>query len=127
MEVLGRLEIRESRAFFRPSGSVSAGEFADQITEALAEARSRGVRDVVVNIASMTGFESPGPAYRRWVARRWYKTLGPTIRIAMVARNEHICPQKTGLLVAAEEGIRAHVCDTEAQAIAWLDAERGTS
>jgi len=75
----------------------------------------------------MTGFESPGPAYRRWVARRWYKTLGPTIRIAMVARNEHICPQKTGLLVAAEEGIRAHVCDTEAQAIAWLDAERGTS
>jgi len=40
---------------------------------------------------------------------------------AVVARAEHICPQKTGLLVAAEEGLRAEVCQTEAAALAWLD------
>ena len=40
----------------------------------------------------------------------------------MVARHEHICPQKTGLLVAAEEGLQANIFDTEAPAIAWLDS-----
>jgi hypothetical protein len=41
----------------------------------------------------------------------------------MVARYEHICPQKTGLLTAAEEGMQAHICESEAEAIAWLDAQ----
>lgn len=124
MDALAKLEVTESRGFFRPNGSVSAGELADQITGALKEAHDRGVQDVLVNIAAMTGFESPGPAYRRWVAQRWAETVGPKIRIAMVARSEHICPRKTGLLVAAEEGIQAHICEAEAEAIAWLDAAR---
>ncbi len=122
METVRRLEITGSRGFFRPRGSVSAGELADQITAALAEAHRLAVRDVMVDIAAMTGFESPGPAYRRWVARRWAETLGSKIRVAVVARHEHICPEKTGLLVAAEEGLQAHICEAEADAIAWLDA-----
>ncbi len=124
MGTLGRLEITGSRGFFRPSGSVSAGELADQITAALVEARAQAVRDVMVNIAAMTGFESPGPAYRRWVTRRWAETVDSKMRVAMVARSEHICPQKTGLLIAAEEGMQAYICEAEAEAIAWLDAAR---
>jgi len=40
----------------------------------------------------------------------------------MVARPEHICPHKTGLLVAAEEGLQANIFDAEGPAIAWLDS-----
>jgi len=123
METPGKLEIAGSRAFFRPSGPASAGELADRITAAFTQANARDVRDVLVNISGVTGFESPGPAYRRWVARRWAETLASKIRIAMVARYEHICPQKTGLLTAAEEGMQAHICESEAEAIAWLDAQ----
>lgn len=124
MQTPPSLVVSGSRGFFRPSGRVSAGELADWITAALAEAHARSVRDIVVNIVAMTGFESPGRAYRRWVARRWAETLGSNIPVAMVARSEHICPHKTGLLVAAEQGLEAYICETEAAAIAWLDAKR---
>jgi len=80
------------------------------------------VRSVMVNIAAMTGFESPGPAYRRWVARRGAETLGSKIPVAIVARRKHICPHMTGLLVTAEEGLQA-ICEAEADAIAWFDAK----
>lgn len=122
METQEKLEVIGPRGFCRPSGSVSTGELADQITEILAEARAQAVRDILVNIAALTGFDSPGPSFRRWAARRWAETLGPNIRVAMVARPEHICPHKTGLLVAAEQGVHAHICDSETEAIAWLDA-----
>jgi hypothetical protein len=53
----------------------------------------------------------------------WIRVSRPKIRVAMVARREHICPQETGLLVAAEEGLQAHICESESEAIAWLDAQ----
>ena len=99
-----------------------AGELADLITAALERARAAAVRDMVVNIAAMTGFGSPGPAYRRWVARRWAEALGPHVPVALVARREYICPEKTGLVVAAEKGLKAYICETEAEAIVWLDS-----
>jgi hypothetical protein len=39
----------------------------------------------------------------------------------MVARAEHICPERTGLVVAAEEGLHAYICELEPDALAWLD------
>ena len=77
--------------------------------------------EIVVNITDMTGFASPGPAYRRWVAGRWADTVEGKLAVAMVARHEHICPDKTGLLVAAEKGLKANIFVTEAEAIAWLN------
>lgn len=126
MQRLAGFETVEERAFYRPSGCVSAGQLADQITLVLKRARAAAVRDVVVDITAMSGFESPGPAYRRWVARRWARALGPEVLLAVVARSEHICPEKTGLLVAAEEGLRACICETEDEAVTWLNsAARG--
>jgi hypothetical protein len=93
------------------------------VTAALRHARSRGVRDMVIDITQMSGFETPGPAYRRWVVRRWARASDAAVRVAVIVRPEHICPQKTGLLVAAEQGLQAHICDSEAEAIDWLDAQ----
>ena len=122
MELLTGFKTAGNRGFYRPSGHASAGEVVDMITGALRLARTAGLHDIMINISGMAGFESPGPAFRRWAVRRWASTVGGTAHIAMVARSEHICPDKTGLLVAAEEGLRAHVCLTEREAIAWLSA-----
>jgi hypothetical protein len=124
MESLAELTFFGTRAFYRPKGEVSTGELADMLTTTLAQARDAEVTDVLLNITALSGFESPGSAYRRWVARRWAKALGPDIRLALVARHEHICPEKTGLLIAAEEGVHAHICESEAEALIWLDASK---
>jgi hypothetical protein len=92
------------------------------VSDALRLARTLGLTDVLVNITEMVGFESPGPAYRPWVATRWAATAGGVLRVAVVARHEHICPRKTGLLAAADQGLRAHICEAEPEAMAWLDA-----
>ena len=54
---------------------------------------------MVVNITATSGFESPGPSYRRWLVTRWADTAAGILRVVVVARREHICPEKTGLLL----------------------------
>ncbi|VTR93310.1 Uncharacterized protein OS=Pedosphaera parvula (strain Ellin514) GN=Cflav_PD5412 PE=4 SV=1 [Gemmata massiliana] len=122
MDLLTGFEVVGDRGFYRPSGPVSAGQLADLITAALQRARSAGLCGVLVDVTAVTGFEPPGPAFRRWAVQRWATALGGALRVVLVARPEHICPDRTGLLVAAEEGLRAHICATEAEAVAWLDA-----
>jgi len=121
MDPRSAFETLGTRGFYRPSGSASDGQLADFITEFLRYARNEGLRDVLINISAMTGFRSPGPAYRRWVAARWAEAAAGMLAVAVVARPEHICPEKTGLLVAAEKGLDAHICDAEPEAIAWLE------
>jgi hypothetical protein len=109
------------RACYQPQGVATAGELADMINVALEAARVGGKREMLISIVGMTGFESPGPAFRRWAVHRWSNTIKGKLRIAIVARAEHICPAKTGLLVAAEEGLDAYISDNEVDAAAWLD------
>ena len=118
---LPAIDASGSRGICRPAGRVTAGELADLVCTVLVQARDQDLQELVVNIVRMTGFSSPGPAYRRWVARRWAEAAGGALRVAFVARAEHICPHKTGLLVAAEEGLEAYICLTEAEAVAWLE------
>jgi len=117
-EILGQTR----RAFFRPTGCASAGQLADLITFALSFACSQNMREIVINISSVTGFESPGPAFRRWAVRRWAQASERTLHIALVARHEHICPHMTGLVVAAQEGLKANIFESETEAIKWLDS-----
>jgi len=116
------LHFAQDRAFYRPEGQASAGELADMITTALGYFHEHGYLEVVVNITRMEGFESPGAAFRRWLVRRWARAVNREVAIVVVARAEHISPERTGVIVAAEEGLRAHVCTGEEEAVAWLEA-----
>ncbi len=123
MASISNFDSADRRCVYRPSGSVSASELAYMIAEALSLARERSMEEALIDISAMSGFESPGPAFRRWAVRFWSEEIGNRMRIAVVAREEHICPDKTGLLVAAEEGLRANIFRTEHEALAWLEAE----
>lgn len=107
------LEIVGVRGTYRAHGTSTAGQMAYTISGVLGEARNRGLREVVLDIRNVRGFESPGPAFRRWAAQMWAGSAGSFMRVAMVARAEHICPEKTGLLVAAEHGLRAGIFESE--------------
>jgi hypothetical protein len=122
MHHLSNLHMAQDRAFYRPEGKASAGELADMITTALEYFYDHSYLEVVVNIQRMEGFESPGAAYRRWLVRRWARAVMREVAIVVVARREHIAPERTGLIVAAEEGLHAHICEDEEEAVAWLDA-----
>src|SRR5690349_12047750 len=100
------------RAFFRPSGIASLDVIADSVSDALGRARGENRSDVFVDLSKLTGFESPGPDFRRQVVRRWARAADGAVRAALVMRREHICPARIGLMAAAEEGFLVHACST---------------
>ena len=112
------------RCQFRPHGTASAVELAQLIADALFDARQGGLEDALVDIRAVNGFESPGPLFRAWAVGLWARIAGEDLRVAIIARPEHICPHKTGLLIAAEEGLQANIFDAEEPAVAWLDSFR---
>src|SRR5689334_4419134 len=114
-------EVQSGIAIYHPRGEASVGQLADMMSFAVGRAVRDGLPAIVLNITAVTGFDSPGPAYRRWLVTRWAELAGDQIRVAVVARPEHICPEKTGLLVAAEEGLRANIFEEqEATAFNWV-------
>ena len=121
MDALTDFEIVGDRGYFRPSGSVSLDQAVKMIDAALRDARTRGLREVVVNVTGLTGFASPSVGNRYSFIRQWARTAGGRVRPALVARPEHIDPEKFGVTVAANRGWDANVFVTEADAIVWLD------
>ncbi len=111
----------DQRCVYRPTGVATAGQLAYMIADVLSHALREGLRDVLVDIRSISGFESPGPAFRRWAVGMWAREVAGVVRVAVVARRELICPEKTGLLAAADEGLNASIFEQELEAIAWLD------
>ena len=116
------LEYSGSRAFYRPQGVIAPHLLVDLIAFMLLEVLSKGRTEVLVDITGVTGFDPPGPEFRRWAVQRWAECASGRIHVAVVARPEIICPEKTGLVVAAEEGLRAHISSDEREAMNWLDA-----
>ncbi len=53
---------------------------------------------------------------------KWVKCVRTFLRVAFVARPEHIDSQKIGMLIAQNRGLSADVFASEAAALAWLDA-----
>jgi hypothetical protein len=121
MKSMAAFQTDECRGYYRPAGMASAGQAADMIATALELARDADLRSMLIDITKLDGIEIPGPAFRRWAVRRW-AAAAARLSVAVVARVEHICPQKIGLVVAAEEGMGAHICSAEDEALAWLDA-----
>lgn len=110
------------RCIYRPAGAATSEELAHAIADVLSYARSQRLHEALIDITAIHGFDSPSPAFRQWAVNIWAQAVGHNLRLALVARPEHICPQRTGLLAAADEGLHAGIFDNIPDAIAWLDA-----
>ena len=76
---------------------------------------------MVVNVTELTGFASPSVVNRYSSIKQWARTARGRVRLALVARPEHIDPEKFGVTVAVNHGLDANVFVSEANAIGWLD------
>ncbi len=94
------------------------------VTAAIAYARAQGVRELMTNATSLTGFESPSIAQRFIFVEKWASAAGGVVRLAMVVRPEMIDPEKFGVTVGANRGLIGDVFVSEAEAVAWLDSLR---
>lgn len=117
-----QLEFLDHYAAFRPRGHVSLEGGTELIATAIASARERGVRKILVNTVGLTGFDMPTMSERYVFARACAEASSGFVRIAMVARAELIDPQKFGVTVAANRDVTGDVFVSEEEAVAWLES-----
>jgi hypothetical protein len=125
LDVPDNFVVEEGRAVYRPEGSVSFDEAVSLVRAAIAAARRNHVRSLLINSTALSGF-SPPELFERFLAVvGWAEESKGDVRLALVAREEMIHPQKFGVLVAANRGLVSNIFGTEVEACAWLDAWDG--
>jgi hypothetical protein len=117
----GELAFTGTRAFYRPRGVISPCLLVDLLAYVLQDVRAKGRKEMLLNLSGITGFESPDATFRRWAIKRWARASAGDVRVAMVLKPEYICPERSGIIAAAAEGLHAHVCTDEREALEWLD------
>jgi len=113
--------IEGERGVFRPAGAMSLQQAVSAVNGALAFAREKGLREVLVDVTGVTGFEPPGMFDRFLAACQWAETAAGQLRLVMVAPEELIHPQKFGATVARNRGLDSNIFSEEADALAWLE------
>ena len=122
VEKLGMIiDVTESRASYRPIGTVSLATAVDMVSEAIVYARGNASR-LMVNVSALRGFAPPTIDERYGLAERWAAAANGRLRLAVVATAKMIHPQKVGITFAATHGLVSGVFVSEAEAIAWLDS-----
>ncbi|MDB6129400.1 MAG: hypothetical protein JWM04_507 [Verrucomicrobiales bacterium] len=113
-------EVCGEHAAFRPRGETTLAEGVKLISEAITVTREAKIRKLLVNTSELTGFPTPTVTDRYLFVHAWAKAAQGAVRIAMVAREEMIDPQKFGVMVAANIGLTTEVFTNENGAFEWL-------
>jgi hypothetical protein len=120
MDSLEHFHITEDCAFFRPVGQASFQQAVHLVTTAITFARERRVRRLLVSTLQLTGIAVPTVTDRYYMAQEWADAAMGTVKLALVTRPELIDPEKFGMTVAYNMGLRANVFSSEEEALIWL-------
>ena len=90
------------------------------VDQAIAFARDHRIPKLLINCTKLIGFPSPTLPQRYFMVHGWAKTAQSLVQVAMVIRAEMIDPERFGITVAHNAGLKADVYPTEPEALAWL-------
>jgi hypothetical protein len=110
----------KDRANFRPTGEFPIEKAAQLVTDAIVYAREQQIRNLLVDIRGLSGFDPPNVLMRNHLIREWARVSGSFVRVVFVAPEEMIHPEKVGVKLAASRGMVVEIFTTEPEALAWL-------
>ena len=120
MDIPENLQVGNELARFAPQGKVTLEQAIAQISRAIGYCRQAKHQRLLVDITALTGFKSPPIGARYWFVQEWAREADGQVTIAMVARADYIDPEKFGVLVAANAGLKSNVFASEPEALNWL-------
>ena len=123
MQIDQRLEMLDGYCRFRPRGEVSLVEAVALVTSAIAFCRDQKIPRLLVNVTGLTRLSTPTLVDRYLMAEEWAREAKGSVVVAMVAVPELIHPERFGVKVAADRGLRADIFTSEREALGWLLAE----
>jgi hypothetical protein len=113
-------EICDGYACYSPVGVVSLDKAVELITSALIFAREQKIRRLLVDTTQLTGFPNPSVVDRYWSISKWAGVSQCVVEIAFVLQPHLIDPERFGVTVAINRGMRGDVFETKSDALAWL-------
>jgi hypothetical protein len=113
-------QVYEGYACYAPAGVVSLDMASNLIASAILFAREQKIRRLLVDATQLTGFHSPSVAERYWIARKWAKESKNMVEAAFALQRYLIDPERFGVQVAINLGMRADVFESSSDALSWL-------
>jgi hypothetical protein len=112
---------------YAPSGVVSLDEAVKLVNTALVYARQQQIGRLLVDLTDLSGFPSPSVADRYWIVREWAGLATTRISMAIVLQPEMIDPERFGVKVAVNLGVRADAFISRSKALTWLLSDQPSS
>jgi hypothetical protein len=106
------------------AGNVTLEQAADAVERVLVAARDKKIKRLLVDATRVTGFPSPTLAARYFIVRRWATAVGADVELAMVLEQHILDPDRFGVMVAANMGMRADAFSSPVEALEWLRSGR---
>jgi hypothetical protein len=118
-----QLEVTANYCRFRPANTVSIVESVESVTRAIAFCRDQKISKLLVDASGSKQLGPPTLEDRFWMVEGWAQASGGMVIVAMVSPPKLIHPQKFGVRVAADFGLKGDVFTSESEALAWLLAQ----
>ncbi len=113
-------QLCEGYACFAPVGSVSLKNAVELITAAIAFARDNQIKRLLIDATQLIGFPSPSLAERYYIARTWAEESRNAVEVAVALQGHLIDPERFGVQVAINLGMRVDVFEDRLEARSWL-------
>ena len=120
MDLPKQLTLQAGYAHFAPQGKMSLREAIGLVTQAIVYCREHEVQRLLADVSGLTGFRPPFLYERYWAAHEWAHAAGGRLVIAMVAEEHMLDPQRFGVLVARNAGLRSFASSQAEEAREWL-------
>ena len=126
MNIAEYLEVTESHCRFLHPNTVSMVESVELMTRAIAFCRDQKITKLLVDACELTQLTPPTLVDRFLMVEDWAQAANGMVIVAMVWPPKLIHPQKFGIRVAADLGLRGDVFTSKGEATAWLLAQTDT-
>lgn len=123
MNIQEEFGIGETHATSRLAGPATFDAAVDAIVSVVRRCVENKVKRLLVDTTGLSGLKVPDVAQRYFMARKFSAAAGPGFKLVIVAVPAMIDPQKFGVTAMANDGVKANVFPTEAEAVAWLTAK----
>jgi hypothetical protein len=123
MNIFDHLQMTDGACRLHPTGEMSLVDAVELVTLTIEHCRLRRIRKLLVNLTDLSGFSTPTLIDRFLMIEDWAEAAEGKVVVAVVTRPELIHPQRFGVQVAQDSGMRSDVFASEADAVAWLAAQ----
>lgn len=113
----------DNYGIYQPRCHLAKDEAVELVDHAVLYCRENGIEGLVVDITQATGLPTPSISDVFWFITRWAETSMGEVTIAMVAPPEMITPDKIGITIAANRGLKSQIFTKESDAREWLRSE----